>query len=156
MGTLRISMSNVGRRFELEGGEETVLSHLADMRQWLSEGVAASASERANPSESAEPAVAERATLRGFLGTKRPANSYEVMAVLLSYKKTHEGKDELSQDEIRTSMIQAGVRPPGVLGQALADCRRRYGYIESGSQRGFWRLSHQGETLVEIDLPRNA
>ena len=152
--TLRIVMANGARRIELEGSPAIVLKHFDEMRAWLdAKGLSSairSTEESAGPSE----ATPDRSTLRTFLAAKRPGNAYETMAVLLAYKKSHETKLELSADEIRVAMIQAGGRPPGNMGQAMADCRRRYGYVEVGSTRGLWKLSPQGETLVEIDLPR--
>jgi hypothetical protein len=151
METLRIVMVNGGRRIELEGQQKVVLDHLDTMRSWVDAHGA-----------SAKPVVdlgtpemsAERVTLRTFLAAKQPANVYETIAVVLAYKRSHEGKQELSADDIRVTMMQAAVRPPKAMGQAMADCRRRYGYVEIGSARGTWKLSSQGETLVEIDLPR--
>jgi hypothetical protein len=155
MPTLKVAMSTNNRRFELEGAEETVLSQLGKLQEWLGESVQnGDALPEGESVRGEQSPTIDRATLRSFLSAKRPANSCETMAVLFSYKKKYEGKDELLQDEVRASMIQAGARPPGVMGQALTDCRRRYGYIEPGSKKGYWRLSHQGETLVEIDLPR--
>jgi hypothetical protein len=150
METLRIVMVNAARRIELEGPQEIVLEQLDDMRAWVD-----APGQRPTEKDPEHPAgLNERVTLRSFLAAKRPDNTYEAIAVLLAYNKSHEGKQELSTDEIRVAMIQSAIRPPGAMGQAMADCRRRYGYVEVGSTRGLWRLSHQGETLVEIDLPR--
>ena len=151
METLRIVMVNAARRVELEGPQKIVLEQLNEMRAWVD----AEAQKPTDPEGVGTSAlIADRTTLRGFLTAKRPGNASEAIAVLLAYKKSQESKHELSADEIRVAMIQAGIRPPGAMGQAMADCRRRYGYVEVGSTRGSWRLSSQGETLVEIDLPR--
>jgi hypothetical protein len=95
-----------------------------------------------------------RLTLRGYFDLKKPENASEAIALVLHYKKQHENKEELSSDEIRGALIQGNFRPPSAMAQALTDCRRRFGYVEPGARKGFWRLSHQGETLVELDLPR--
>ncbi len=153
METLRVVMASATRRVELEGPQNIVLERLDEMRAWV--GMQAQeATEKGTQGLGTPEVIAERATLRTFLAVKRPGNAYESIAVLLAYKRRHEGKHELSADEIRVAMIQAAIRPPRAMGQALADCRRRYGYVEVGSTRGSWRLSSQGETLVEIDLPR--
>lgn len=152
METLRIVMVNAARRVELEGSQETVLRQLDEMRAWVG-GQIPGTTVKDQDSLSLEP-IPDRSTLRNFLAVKHPGNAYETIAVLLAYKKSQEGKGELSADEIRVAMIQAGSRPPRVMNQAMADCRRRYGYVEVGSARGLWKLSPQGETLVEIDLPR--
>jgi hypothetical protein len=95
-----------------------------------------------------------RQTLKSFFTTKKPANASEAIALVLHYRREHDKKDELSAEEIRAALRQGGFRPPEVMAQALTDCRRRYGYIEVGTKKGMWKLTHQGETLVEIDLPR--
>ncbi len=151
--TLRIVMVNSARRVELEGPQEIVLKQLVEMRAWVDAQALGATVKGPNGSGMHEPPP-DRTTLRSFLAVKRPENAYETIAVLLAYKKSYEGRPELSADEIRVAMIQAGIRPPKAMAQAMADCRRRYGYVEVGTARGSWKPSPQGETLVEIDLPR--
>ena len=60
----------------------------------------------------------------------------------------------MSSGEIRAGLLLGKYHPPKSMPQALADCRRRYGFVVVGTKKGFWKLSNQGETLVELDLPR--
>ena len=93
-------------------------------------------------------------SLRGLFDEKAPQNVSEAIACAVYYLCTIRGKGEVTGDEVRQTLINAKQRPPGAIGQALTDCRRRHGYIETGDKKGFWRLSHDGEVAIKIDLPR--
>lgn len=95
-----------------------------------------------------------RQSLPTFIASKKPQNVYEAIAAILHYARKVEGKDEVSGAEIRSGLVQGRHRPPGNLAQALTDCRRKYGYIQTGSKKGLWTLTHSGETTIEFDLPR--
>jgi hypothetical protein len=155
MEALRVVMANGSRRVEIEGPTGVVQKQFKELRRWV-EGVGGGEGDQEKGAQKNPNAADsdERLSLRSYVSVKSPANTYEGIAVVLAYKQAHENKDELSVDEIRTAMIQAGIRPPKAMTQAMADCRRRYGYVDGGQNRGSWKLSAQGETLIEIDLPR--
>ena len=150
MGTYRVTLINGDRRVELEGEEGVVKADFEKVFEWVSGPLKPASRENINHDDDR----GARVTLRGFFDLKKPENASEAIALVLHYKKQHENKEETSSDEIRGALIQANFRPPGAMAQALTDCRRRFGYVEQGARKGFWRLSHQGETLVELDLPR--
>ena len=84
---------------------------------------------------------------------KRPKGHHEIVAVLAFYL-LEQGIEEFTKDEIRRAYIQAKVRPPKVVGQALRDAKSKYDYIVLGNKRGSYRLSHHGDRTVRFDLPR--
>lgn len=150
MGTFRVSLVNGERRAELEGDQTVVKENFDRIFEWISLSSGDDSFQKVKSDENRQ----GRITLRSFFESKRPENASEAIALALHYKKQNEAKEEVSPEEIRAALIQGNFRPPGKLPQALTDCRRRYGYVEPSARKGFWRLSHQGETLVELDLPR--
>jgi len=164
MAQAKIMVSNGDVRFELEGDQAFVESHLGKLLPMVRRGDGGSRPGKGGdggdadakvPTEKGSTGSTTRQTLKNFFKEKDPDNAYEAIAVVLQYKKQHEQTDQLSAPEIRAALLQAGYRPPEHMPQALTDGRRRYGYVQPAAQKGFWRLSHQGETLVEIDLPRS-
>ena len=157
MAQVKVVFSSGDARLELEGDQAFVESNLEKLLPMVrgngNGSVAASAHQ--NGGDGHEPAKRPRVLLKTFITQKNPGNASEAIALVLHYKRQHEQKDELSGDEIRAALLQGGYRPPDAMAQALTDCRRRYGYIEVGTKKGMWRLTNQGETLVEIDLPRS-
>src|SRR6266568_5834429 len=149
MAQARVVLSSGEVRLELEGDQGFVESNVEKL--WSSVNSAPNGAGRDDHAEAADSERPEsaRQTLKTFVKVKKPANAYEAMATVLHYKRKYETKDELSGEEIRAALIQGGHRPPESMAQALTDGRRKYGYIEAGTKKGLWRLSHQGETLVE-------
>jgi hypothetical protein len=141
-------------RLELEGTEQFIASHIELLYRLAS--TQARTIDPAEMLETQDEQVArfERRALKPFVSEKLPANMYEALAVVLFYKKKQEQLEEMSIEAIRVALLQAGHRPPQNLRQALSDCRRRTGYVEPGKKRGHWKSSHQGEALVEVELPR--
>jgi hypothetical protein len=88
-----------------------------------------------------------------LMEVKRPSNHPETVAVL-AYCLKQQGTVEFNEDDIRRGYLRARVRPPRVVGQAIRDAKNVFDYIEAGSGRGVFRLSHHGETTVLFDLPR--
>ena len=84
---------------------------------------------------------------------KRPKGHHETVAVL-AFHLFEQGIEEFTEDEIRRAYIQARVRPPKVVGQALRDAKNKYDYILLGKKRGSYKLSHHGDRTVRFDLPR--
>jgi hypothetical protein len=158
MPQARIVVARGEVRLELEGDQAFVESNLQKLLPMVRDVEAAdtrSGSGVNGKGAGSSPASkGGRQTFKTFMTEKSPNNTYEAIAIVLHYMRQHEQKDELSGAEIRTALIQGGYRPPDQMAQALTDCRRKYGYAAVGSKKGLWRLSNQGETLVEIDLPK--
>src|SRR5438034_6640887 len=144
MTQARISLSRGTVRLELEGEQGFVESHLEKLlpllRNHREGGVAGddgSPRDAGEPKDDVSSAGGDgRQTLKSFVKEKAPANVYEAIAAVLHYKRQHEEKPELPAKEIVNAMIQGGYRPPDRVPQALTDCRRKYGYIESGTKKG--------------------
>jgi hypothetical protein len=154
MTQARIALSRGTVKLELEGEQGFVESHLEKLLPLVRDlkGSGAAGDDLQDPEETK--GGDGRQTLKSFIKAKAPANAYEAMAAVLVYKQQHESKPELSAKDIVDAMIQGGHRPPDRVPQALSDCRRKYGYIEPGTKKGLWRVSQQGQTLVEIDMPK--
>ena len=90
---------------------------------------------------------------RDLVAAKRPSGHLETVAVI-AFGLTQAGLEEFAEDDVRRGYLRAGVRPPKVVAQALRDAKNRMDYIESGSKRGFYRLSPHGDRTVRFDLPR--
>jgi hypothetical protein len=90
---------------------------------------------------------------RDLVAAKRPSGHLETVAVI-AFGLTQAGLGEFAEDDERRGYLRAGVRPPKVVAQALRDAKNRMDYIESGSKRGFYRLSPHGDRTVRFDLPR--
>jgi hypothetical protein len=93
------------------------------------------------------------ASERELIAEKRPSGHIEIVTVL-AYGLAQDGLAEFSEEDIRRAYLRAGVRPPKVVSQALRDAKNRGDYIEAGSKKGFYRLSHHGDRTVRFDLPR--
>jgi len=157
MADVKMALQLGEARLELQGDQAFVEGQLKKLLP-LVKGDSGEHAEARPAAPTAEKASSGQRpqSIRGFFEVKKPGNAYEAMAVALYHRLKAEGKPELSGDEIKTAMSQGRHRPPESFAQALTDCRRRYGYIEPGSKKGFWKLSHSGETVVDFDLPRNA
>ncbi|MFB3778835.1 MAG: hypothetical protein ACE141_14550 [Bryobacteraceae bacterium] len=91
----------------------------------------------------------------GLVEEKQPANHAETVAVL-AYALKSSGVEEFSETDMLRAYKRARLRPPKVVGQAIRDAKNLFDYVEVGSKRGTYRLSHHGERTVEFDLPRQA
>lgn len=98
-------------------------------------------------------AVAPR-SLRQLYESKKPRGHAEIVAVL-AFGLTDAGSEEFTEADVRRAYIQAGVRPPKVVAQALRDAKNKQDYIEAGKKRGTYRLSPHGDRTVRFDLPRS-
>jgi hypothetical protein len=157
MADSRVVVVNGELRIVVEGSETFVKGQLEQLFPWVS-GTEKSQhranSDKEDGTAGTAPESVRRQTIQSFFKDKRPANAYEAIALAIHYKRTFEEKTEFDVSEIRTALRQAAFRPPDDMPQALTDCRRRYGYVQVGTKKGLWTLTHQGETLVEVDLPR--
>lgn len=159
MAEVRVAVALGGASVELQGDREFVEAQMKKLLPLIT-GEANATGGHHKPAEHASASTAHTAaepklgSIAKFFEEKNPGNAYEAIAVAMFHKAKTEHKPELSWEEIRTALIQGRSRPPESFQQALTDCRRRYGYIEVGSKKGFWKLTHSGETVVELDLPR--
>jgi hypothetical protein len=90
-----------------------------------------------------------------LIADKKPRGHGETVAVLAFYL-SEQGANEFTEDEMRRAYIQAKVRPPKVIGQAIRDAKNKYDFIESTKNRGTYRLSAHGDRTVRFDLPRTS
>ena len=157
MANVRIVVAQGDSRLELEGNQSFVAAHLKKLLPVVTGALVAP--EKVKHSEHSDTPKRlsggqTRQSLATFVESKNPQNAYEAIAVVLYHRRKTEGKEELSGPEIRAALVQGRYRPPdSSMAQTLTDCRRKYGYIQAGSKKGLWRLSHTGETTVEFDLP---
>ena len=107
----------------------------------------ASHQQRGSGSESSE-GLSERE----FVTLKDPQGHLEIVTVLGFYLTEH-GQAEFSEEDIRRAYIRAAVRPPKVVSQSLRDAKNKRDFIQSGSARGTYRLTHHGDRFVRFDLP---
>jgi hypothetical protein len=84
---------------------------------------------------------------------KRPAGHAETVAVL-AFALAQTGTLEFTEEDMRQAYLRAGVRPPKVVAQAIRDAKNVFGYVDTGSKRGRYKLAHHGERTVRFDLPR--
>lgn len=157
MERAKIVLRRGSSQYEVEGTEEFVVRTLPELTRLLeapdAERTAGHVEAESSQDHEREADGTLPQSLRGFFDEKAPQNASEAIACAVYYLCTIRGKAEVAADEIRQTLINAKQRPPGVMAQALTDCRRRYGYIENGDKNGFWRLSQNGEVAVKIDLP---
>jgi len=90
---------------------------------------------------------------RALITKKQPRGHHEIISVL-AFALVESGILVFGEAEIRGAYIEAGVRPPKVMAQALRDAKNKYEYIEAAGKRGQYRLSAHGDNLVRFDLPR--
>lgn len=84
---------------------------------------------------------------------KRPAGHAETVAVL-AFALAQAGTLEFTEEDMRKAYLRAGVRPPKVVAQAIRDAKNVFGYVDTGSKRGRYKLAHHGDRTVRFDLPR--
>lgn len=94
----------------------------------------------------------EGTTERDFVVLKEPHGHLEIVAVLGFYLAEH-GQQEFTEEDIRRAYIRAGVRPPKVVSQSLRDAKNKKDFVQAGSARGTYRLTHHGDRFVRFDLP---
>jgi hypothetical protein len=92
-------------------------------------------------------------SLGKLVEAKKPKGHSETVAVL-AFGLASSGLAEFTESDMRRAYIQAGVRPPKVVGQALRDAKKNKDYIGAGKKRGTYKLSNHGDRTVRFDLPR--
>ena len=88
-----------------------------------------------------------------IVAAKKPRGHSETVAVL-AYFLASQGSETFNEDQMKRAYIQAHVRPPKVIAQAIRDARNKYDFIEPSKERGSYCLSVHGRRTVEFDLPR--
>lgn len=138
------------RKITMEGPEEFVRDQMSGLQSLPPADLATSAL-RGRPSNHPDRQRSER----DLIAEKRPKGHPEIAAVL-AFFMTEAGTPQFSDDDMKRAYIRAGVRPPKVVAQALRDAKNKYDYLQSGRERGLYRLSEHGERFVRFDLPRPA
>ncbi len=138
------------RSVELSGPEDFVREEVRHLTATLAR--------QENGSEQATPRVERQqlgsaTTEAELIQEKQPANHSETVAVL-AYALRSAGVSEFTEEDMTRAYKRARFKPPKVVGQAIRDAKNTFDYIESGEQRGKYKLSHHGERTVEFDLPR--
>lgn len=129
----------------IEGPEDFVREEVRHLTSQLAQ---TADSKKESGREAGSPGVTEAQIIE----QKRPANHFETVAVL-AYCMKQSGIEEFTEDDMRKAYIRAKVRPPKVVGQAIRDAKNKFDYIDEGSGRGSYRLSHHGERTVMFDMP---
>jgi hypothetical protein len=160
MSEVRVAVALGGASVEVQGDREFVEAQIKRLLPLITGEGGSTVTPAKEPAHTAPAsgdahAAPRLGSIGGFFEQKKPGNAYEAIAVAMFHRLKTEQKIEMSWDEIKTALTQGRFRPPESFQQALTDCRRRYGYIEVGSKKGFWKLTHSGETVVDFDLPKN-
>jgi hypothetical protein len=148
---LSVALTIDDRNVTLEGPRDFVeqeVRRLTDMLTPKAAGISLP-----QPNANGEMAVSG-STEREFVDRKAPNGHMETVAVLAFYL-TEQGHQEFSEEDIRRAYIRAGVRPPKVVAQALRDAKNKKDFIQQGSTRGTYRLTHHGDRFVRFDLGEN-
>ncbi len=143
MNTTRAIIEWQGKQITFEGPSEFVSAQLEVFRRQESKK-----EELMKPSEEYSGGSAAE-----IVGEKRPKGHHEIVAVLGFYV-SDQGVTEFTEEDIKRAYLQARVRPPKVIGQALRDAKNKYDYIMAGKERGTYKLSPHGDRTVRFDLPR--
>lgn len=134
------------KRVTLEGPRSFVENEVRRLTSLVA-AAPASPQQKANGTESSED-LSERE----FVALKSPQGHLETVTVLGFYLTEH-GQEEFSEEDIRRGYIRAAVRPPKVVSQSLRDAKNKKDFIQAGSARGTYRLTHHGDRFVRFDLP---
>lgn len=88
-------------------------------------------------------------TMRQFARSLSLDNVAERIAALAYYANKIESKPSFSPKEMDGWFTMCGFQKPAAMSVALYDTKRKYGYTDnSGSGRGSWKISNQGENLI--------
>ncbi len=136
------------KRITLEGPRDFVQD---EIRRLTSAIASAPPSQKPSTSYSINES-AENMSERAFIEMKGPQGHLETVTVLGFYLSEH-GQEEFTEEDIRRAYIRAAVRPPKVVGQSLRDAKSKKDFIQSGSVRGTYKLTHHGDRFVRFDLP---
>jgi hypothetical protein len=145
--TVKLTIDN--RQITLQGPEAFVRAEV----QRLTDAVTVASTPSPVSRAESQDDEAKLITESKLVATKKPSNHPETVAVL-AYCLKQQGAAEFNEDDIRRAYLRARVRPPRAVGQAIRDAKKLFDYVEAGSGRGVYRLSHHGETTILFDLPR--
>ena len=141
---IKVTVSVDDRKITLEGPEEFVQREVQRL----------TAPGSARSTLGAAVAESSLASPASFFLEKKPKGHSETIAVLGFFLREN-GTPEFDDEAIRRAYIQAKVRPPKAVQQALRDAMSRFDYLEKGSRKGTFKLSDHGDRTVRFDLPRN-
>lgn len=92
--------------------------------------------------------------IRDFFRKKEPYSLTEKVTVLAFYLEHFKNMEEFGKDDISNAFFAAREKKPKNIGQALRDAKNKKNYLIDGSEKGKYRLSNTGESLIINDLPR--
>jgi hypothetical protein len=93
--------------------------------------------------------------LRDFYQRKNPKNDMEKVTIAAFYAKEYRGKDEITEEDVRRLLNEAGERklPRNVANTLNNAARANYGYLERvKGKRGSYEVTNAGQNLVNYDL----
>lgn len=143
--------------FEIEGTEALVREGMGYAKaNILTEGALEMAKQipiqKEKPSEKVIP---ESLQIDSFYKEKDPRNDMERVTVLTYYAKEYRSTSEISEAELTPLFNEVEGRLPKVLQAIRNAARKKYGYLESTGERGYYRITNAGINLVKIKLPRS-
>lgn len=153
MANIHVKLTIGDKRVTLEGPEEFVRSEVQRLTGSLVLPPPSSTQTGAPPTGGADSDPPLPRTERDLVSAKLPSGHSEIVAVL-AYFLTKNGQQQFTAEDMKRAYARARVRPPKAIAQALRDAKNLHDYLETGSDRGTFRLSPHGERTVEYDLPR--
>lgn len=150
---IQVKVTIEDRQVTLEGPEDFVRAEVQRLTNEVAKRPAGAKAPHFVDQSGTDGAEKLARTEREFVALKKPSGHPEIVAVLAYFLKRN-GQEEFRPEDMRRAYARAGLRPPKVIGQAVRDSKNVHDYLETGSERGTFRLSPHGERTVEFDLPR--
>lgn len=91
--------------------------------------------------------------LKTFYTSKKPSGHLENFVVISYWLKENNNMDLVTIDEIYTCYRLLGIKPPKVAIQVFRDAKSKKMWFTSGEKNGQYRISVNGITAVEHDIP---
>lgn len=91
--------------------------------------------------------------LKSFFVSKKPSGHLEQYAVIAYFLKEKMNIDQISIDEMYTCYRILGIKPPKVAIQVFRDAKSKKMWFANGEKTGQYRISVNGITAVEHDIP---
>lgn len=146
---IKVSVQLDERKVTIEGPRDFVEAEVRRISDTLT-GASGGAKASADPTRDVDVDESEK----DFLAAKKPKGHLETVAVLAFFLAQH-GQEEFTEEDIRKAYIRAAVRPPKVVAQSIRDAKRYREFIQTGSAKGKYRLTHHGDRFVRFDLGKD-
>jgi len=142
---------------ELSGSEEFVERQIKYFRHYLEggrpePGAGGVEGEKGGAGAEEAPVRSKRPSLNEFFSAravKRGRGAIQEALLLFGYfLQVVEGQSEFSIEQIGGCFGVVGREPPKNLHHAVGTLKRKQGWFQEGSKRGFYRVSEKGKRLV--------